>query len=76
MRIHSFFDAFSQGLKNIRRNKMFSFASICTIAACIFLLGMFYAIVVNVQHIVQNVEEQGASPPFSTRALPMKRSKT
>lgn len=58
MRIHSFFDALAQGLKNIRRNKMFSFASICTIAACIFLLGMFYAIVVNVQHIVQNVEEQ------------------
>ncbi|MCD8117921.1 MAG: permease-like cell division protein FtsX [Lachnospiraceae bacterium] len=58
MRIHSFFDALGQGLKNIRRNKMFSFASICTIAACIFLLGMFYAIVVNVQHIVQNVEEQ------------------
>lgn len=58
MRLHSFLYAFGQGLRNIRRNRLFSFASICTIAACIFLLGMFYSIVVNFQHIVENVEDQ------------------
>ncbi|MBE5922502.1 MAG: ABC transporter permease [Lachnospiraceae bacterium] len=58
MRFHSFLYAFSQGLKNIRRNKLFSFASVATIAACIFLFGMFYAIVVNFQNVIQNVEDQ------------------
>lgn len=47
-----------QGFKNIRRNKMFSLASVSTIAACIFLIGMFYAIVVNFQYIITNAEKQ------------------
>lgn len=47
-----------QGIINIKRNKLFSLASIGTIAACIFLIGLFYAIVMNFQYIVQNAEEQ------------------
>jgi cell division transport system permease protein len=46
-----------QGLKNIKRNKLFSLASIATIAACIFLLGLFYAILVNFQYMVEKAEE-------------------
>ena len=42
-----------QGVKNIRRNKMFSIASIATMAACIFLFGLFYSIVVNFNYIVE-----------------------
>ena len=42
---------------NIFRNKWYSLASIATISACLFLFGMFYAIVMNFQHIVQNAEE-------------------
>ena len=42
-----------QGVKNIRRNKMFSVASIATMAACIFLFGLFYSIVVNFSYIVE-----------------------
>ena len=35
---------------------MFSIASIATMAACIFMFGMFYSIVVNFQHVVKDVE--------------------
>ena len=47
-----------QGFRNIKRNIMFSLASVSTITACIFLIGMFYAIVVNFQYIVDNAEKQ------------------
>ena len=33
--------------KNIKRNKLFSLASIATIAACVFLLGLFYSIIIK-----------------------------
>lgn len=36
---------------------MFSLASIVTMAACIFIFGIFYSIVTNVNHIVKSVEE-------------------
>lgn len=39
------------------RNKLFSLASIATIGACLFLFGLFYAIVTNFQHIVKTAEE-------------------
>ena len=35
---------------------MFSIASIATMAACIFMFGMFYSIVINFQHVVKDVE--------------------
>lgn len=46
-----------QGFKNIFRNKLFSLASIATIAACLFLFGLFYSIVTNFQNMVHNVEK-------------------
>ena len=57
MRISNVFYSFRQGFKNIKRNKLFSLASIGTIAACIFLLGMFYAILANFQHLVKESEK-------------------
>ncbi|MEG0963636.1 MAG: permease-like cell division protein FtsX [Lachnospiraceae bacterium] len=56
MRISTFIYTFKQGVKNIWRNKMFSLASIATMSACIFLFGLFYAIVVNFQSIVKEAE--------------------
>ena len=44
MRINTFFYSIRQGLKNIFRNKMFSLASVATMAACIFMFGLFYII--------------------------------
>lgn len=60
MRISSFFYTLRQGVRNLFRNKLFTLASIATISACLFLFGLFYAIVTNFQHIVKNAQ-QGVS---------------
>ena len=47
MRISTVGYSMKQGVKNIGRNKMFSLASVATMAACIFVFGLFFAIVMN-----------------------------
>ena len=47
MRISAIFYSIGQGFKNIFRNKIFSLATIATIASCVFLFGIFYSIVLN-----------------------------
>lgn len=64
MRISTFGYSMKQGVKNIGRNKMFSIASIATMAACIFLFGLFYSIVINFNHIVEKAEEGVAITVF------------
>lgn len=56
-KISTFFYTLRQGFVNIFRNKWFSLASIATISACLFLFGIFYAIVANFQNIVKTAEE-------------------
>ncbi len=46
-----------QGIRNMFKNGWYTLASIATIGACLFLLGMFYSIVSNAQHILYTVEE-------------------
>lgn len=57
MKISTLFYTLRQGVKNIFRNKLFSMASIATIAACLFLFGILYSVVMNFQHIVKNAQE-------------------
>lgn len=57
MRISTLFYSIKQGIKNIWRNKMFSLASIATMTACIFLFGLFYSIVTNLNSMVKEAEE-------------------
>ncbi len=57
MRISSFFYTLRQGFRNLFRNKLFTLASLATIGACLFLFGLFYAIVTNFEHIVRTAEE-------------------
>ena len=45
-----------QGIKSIIQNKIFSLAAIGTITACLFLLGVFYSLLTNFQHMVYNAE--------------------
>ena len=52
-----FFYAFGQGIRNIFRNKWYSLASLATISTCLFVFGIFVAVVFNVNHIVSTVEE-------------------
>jgi cell division transport system permease protein len=47
-----------QGVANIRRNKLFSLASIGTIAACIFLISVILTIIINVNLIEKKVESK------------------
>jgi len=56
-KISTFFYCIGQGFKSVFRNKLFSLASIATIAACLFLFGLFYAVLLNFQHVVQTAEE-------------------
>ena len=58
MRPSTIWYTLKQGIKNIKRNWMFSIASILTMAACIFLVGVFYSLVTNVDNIAQKVEQE------------------
>ncbi len=62
-----------QGFKNIARNKLFSIASIATMAACIFVFGLFFAIVMNFNYIVQKAEEGVAITVFFDEGLDQSR---
>ena len=58
MRPSTIWYTLKQGIKNIKRNWMFSLASIITMAACIFLFGIFFSIVNNVNNIAHKVESE------------------
>jgi len=45
-----------QGIKNIFRNRVFSLASIATMAACLFLCGVFYAVIANFRSMISKAE--------------------
>lgn len=56
MRISSVLYSIKQGLKNIRRNLLFSLASIGTIVSCLFLFGIFYCIIVNFKTAMSDIQ--------------------
>ncbi|MBO5389369.1 MAG: permease-like cell division protein FtsX [Lachnospiraceae bacterium] len=56
MRISSVVYSVRQGLKNIRRNLLFSLASIGTIVSCLFLFGIFYCVIVNFKTAMDDLE--------------------
>ena len=57
MKISTFFYTIRQGFRNMFRNKWFTLASIATIAACLFLFGLFYAVILNFSNIIKTAEE-------------------
>lgn len=58
MKIKTLLYNIKQGFVNIKRNKLFSMASIATIAICIFLISMFYAVVVNFNYMIDTLESK------------------
>lgn len=70
MKVNTFFYSVQQGFKNIARNSMFSLASVATMAACIFMFGIFYILVFNVNAMVQDAEESVAITVFFDEGLP------
>lgn len=69
MKISTFFYTIQQGFRNLFRNKWYSLASIATISACLFLFGIFYAIVANFQNIVRNAEENVCVTVFFDKGI-------
>ena len=69
MRINTFFYSIKQGIKNIWRNKMFSLASIATMAACIFMFGLFYIIITNFTFTVHSIEKGVSVTVFFDKGL-------
>ena len=57
MKIRTFFYTIEQGVAGVFKNKWFTFATVATISACLFVFGIFYAIAFNVLNIVQNAEQ-------------------
>lgn len=64
MRISTIGYIIKQGFKNIFSNKMFSLASIATMSACIFLFGIFYSILINVEYSVREAQSSVAVTVF------------
>ena len=69
MNINTFFYSIQQGFKNIFRNGMFSLASVATMAACIFMFGIFYILIFNVYVMVKDAEESVAITVFFDETL-------
>ena len=69
MRISSFVYCIQQGFKNLWRHKLYSLASTATMAACIFMFGIFFCLVQNVNHIVKVAESSVAITVFFEEEL-------
>ena len=64
MKFSTFGYSLKQGLKNIGRNKKFSFASIATMAACIFMFSVFFSVLMNFRNMVKEAESGVAVTVF------------
>ena len=64
MRINTLRYTCKEGFKGLFRNKWYTLASIATVSACLFLLGIFVAIMMNFTYIVENVQKGVAVTTF------------
>ncbi len=69
MRISSVGYSIRQGIKNIRRNILFSLASIGTIIACLFVFGLFYCVLVNFRSAIHKIENSISISAFFDEGL-------
>ena len=56
MKISTLLYTLKQGIKGIFRNKWFSMASVATITTCLFLFGVFFAVVMNINYMMKEME--------------------
>ena len=54
--INLFLYNIKQGIINLKKNRMFTLASVGTVAACLFLFGLFYFVFGNFQNIIRSAE--------------------
>ncbi len=58
MKIRACFYLIKEGFVNIRRNRMMSLASIGSVAAALMILGMVFLLIINMNHMVEDVKNQ------------------
>ncbi|MCB6609820.1 permease-like cell division protein FtsX [[Clostridium] symbiosum] len=58
------------GFKNTWRNKVYTIASVVTMTVCIFLFGLFYLVVLNVNTAIRNTEKDVAVVIFFDDNVP------
>lgn len=75
MKIRTFFYTIKQGIVNLFRNKWYTLASIATIAACLFMFGIFYAVVANFQHMVTSMQKEVSVTVFFDEGISQDRVK-
>lgn len=56
MKVSTLGYSLSQGTKNIWKNRLFSIASISTMAACLFIFSVFYIVMINFQSSMDKME--------------------
>ena len=56
MKIRTLIYSFREGFKGIHRNRMFSLASVGTIAACLFIFGLFFFLISNFENMMKSAE--------------------
>lgn len=74
--ISVFLYSLSQGVKSLRKNSMFTIASIGTIVACLFLFGLFYFIVSNFQNMIHTLESSVSVTVFFDEGISEKQVET
>ncbi len=67
--INLFLYSLKQGLVNLRKNRMFTLASVGTVAACLFVFGLFYFVLGNFRHIVHSAEHSVGVSVFFDEAI-------
>ncbi len=67
--INTILYSIKQGFKSLKKNRMFTLASIGTVAACLFLFGLFYFAIGNFRYIIKEAENSvGLSVFFESGA--------
>ena len=57
MKGNSFFYCLGQGFAGIKRNKVFFLASVATIAACVFMVGLMMSVILNVNYVIKEAQD-------------------
>lgn len=58
-----------QGVASLKKNRMFTLASVGTVAACLFLFGLFYFVVSNVRYMIHTAENSVGVSVFFDEGL-------
>lgn len=64
-----FIYSLKQGFRSLKKNRMFTLASIGTVAACLFLFGLFYFAIGNFRHIIRGAENSVGVSVFFEKGL-------